>query len=154
MTSEDAARDRLIYDDLVRFCGDLQTSIASTVNRSQTLLSLSVAALIGYFAISGRAVGQASILELAGAGIFLAGTAFFIPIAFIPDLYGNNRLGSSYNRVSLETTTKASVAIMLDLEEQLSELWENRWDRYTTAIAAWLTSLLAGIAMIALGRLL
>ena len=56
MTSEDAARDRLIYDDLVRFCGDLRTSISSIVARSHTLLSISIAAVIGYFVIFGLAI--------------------------------------------------------------------------------------------------
>ena len=153
MTSEDAARDRLIYDDLVRFCGELRASIASMVSKSQTILSMSVALVIGYFVISDRAIGKISIRELIGIGIFVAGTALFLHIAFLQINYKTNRLGWRHLAVPLRETSRTSIALMLELAEQLNKAHANYRKYYDRALLIWGICLLGGIAQVVWGRL-
>ena len=154
MTSEDAARDRLIYDDLVRFCGDLRASISSIVARSHTLLSISIAAVIGYFVIFGREVGEAKILELIGVGVFLIGAAFFLHIAFLHVSFDSSRLGWEHRHDSLDDTLYDSVALMVDLAENLTIGHANYKKHYERAIVAWSISWPIGIAIIVLSYLI
>lgn len=51
MTSNQAAKDRQIYDDYVRLCRDIQDDLKSVVGRSQVILSLSIATLRGRFSL-------------------------------------------------------------------------------------------------------
>ena len=154
MTFEDAARDRLIYDDLVRFCGELRASIASMVARSHTLLSISIAAVIGYFVIFGREVGEAKILDLVGVGVFLIGAAFFLHIAFLHVSFDSSRLGWEHRQDSLDNTLHDSVALMVDLAEHLTIGHANYEKHYERAIVAWGISWPIGIAIIVLSHLI
>ena len=154
MTSDQVTKDRQIYDDCVRFCGNIQDAINSVVRRSQVVLSLSIAALVGYFAISDRSLMDTSILELAGLGVFLLGTLPFVRGALRIETYYETRLNWSLRYATAEHTARAALISILELAESLSVLRERRERLYGISLYVWCSSLLVGIFLVALGIIL
>ena len=99
-------RDRLIYDDLVRLCLSLERSISTATSRAQGLLALTLASVIGYYAISGKSIGEMSSLALVGTGIMLAGSLLLLPIAFFPVASRHSSLDWRYTQFEPDETTR------------------------------------------------
>ena len=154
MTSDQVTKDRQIYDDYVRFCGNIQDALKSVVRRSQVVLSLSIATLVGYFAISDRSLMDTSVLELVGLGVFLLGTLPFVRVALRIETYDEIRLKWSLRYATVEYTTRAALVSILELAESLSALRDRRERLYGISLYVWCSSLLVGIFLVALGIIL
>ncbi len=154
MTSDQVTKDRQIYDDYVRLCGNIQDDINSVVRRSQLVLSLSIAALVGYFAISDRSLMNTSVLELVGLGVFLLGTLPFVRGALRIETYYDTRLNWSLRYATAEYTARAALISILELAQRLSVLRDRRERLYSISLYVWCSSLLVGIFMVALGIIL
>ena len=154
MTSDQVIKDRQIYDDYVRLCGNIQDPINSVVGRSQVILSLSITALVGYFAISGRALMDTSVLELVGLGVFLMGTLPFGRGALRIETYYDARLKWSLRYATVEYTARAALISITELAQRLLVLRERRERLYGISLHVWFASLLIGIFLVALGIIL
>ena len=154
MTSDQVTKDRQIYDDYVRLCGNIQDAINSVVRRSQVILSLSIAALVGYFAISDRALMDTSVLELVGLGVFLLGTLPFVRGGLRIETYDDTRLKWSLRYATVEYTARAALISILELAQRLLVIRECRKRLYSISLYVWCSSLLVGIFLVALGIVL
>ncbi len=154
MTSNQAAKDRQIYDDYVRLCRDIQDDLKSVVGRSQVILSLSIAALVGYFAISDRSLRDTSILELIGLGTFLCGTLPFVRQALRIERFDSPRLKWSLRYTTIEYITWAALESITGLAQRLRILREARERMYGTSLRVWSASLIIGVIMVVVGIIL
>lgn len=151
MTSDQATKDKLIYDDYVRFCGDIQIAINSVVGRSQTLLSLSVAAIVGYFVVSGRAIGEASVLELVGISLFILGILPFFWLAFPTENYQNPRLRWELRFTSSNNTSRVALISIVQFAQKISAILESRESIFKRALRIWASLLIACIISVSIG---
>ena len=151
MTSNQAAKDRQIYDDYVRLCRDIQDDLKSVVGRSQVILSLSIAALVGYFVIADRSFWDASILELIGLGTFLLGTLPFVRQALRIERFDSPRLKLRLRYDTIENITWAVLLSISELAQRLMILRKNRARIYHTSLRIWAASLIIGVMMVVAG---
>ena len=141
-------RDRLIYDDLVRLCLSLERSISTTTSRAQGLLALTLASVIGYYAISGKSIGEMSSLALVGTGIMLAGSLLLLPIAFFPVASRHSSLDWRYTQFEPDETTRQAVAIMQVTALRLSSELKRHERIYLTAFVVWMSCMSISVALL------
>ena len=141
-------RDRLIYDDLVRLCLSLERSISTTTSRAQGLLALTLASVIGYYAISGKSIGEMSSLALVGTGIMLAGSLRLLPIAFFPVASRHSSLDWRYTQFEPDETTRQAVAIMQVTALRLSSELKRHERIYLTAFVVWMSCMSISVALL------
>ena len=141
-------RDRLIYDDLVRLCLTLERSISTATSRAQGLLALTLASVIGYYAISGKSIGEMSSLALVGTGIMLAGSLLLLPIAFFPVASRHSSLDWRYTQFEPDETTRRAVAIMQVTAQRLSAELRRRERIYFTAFVVWMSCMSISVALL------
>ena len=140
--------DRLIYDDLVRLCLSLERSISTTTSRAQGLLALTLASVIGYYAISGKSIGEMSSLALVGTGIMLAGSLLLLPIAFFPVASRHSSLDWRYTQFEPDETTRQAVAIMQVTALRLSSEVKRHERIYLTAFVVWMSCMSISVALL------
>lgn len=150
MTSDQTTKDKLIYDDYVRFCGDIQVAINSVVGRSQTLLSLSVAAVVGYFVVSGRAIGEASVLELIGISLFILGILPFFWLAFPMKNYRNPRLRWELRFTSSSNISRVALISIVQFAQRISAILKSRETVFKWALRIWAGLLIACIIFLSI----
>ena len=141
-------RDRLIYDDLVRLCLTLERSVSTTTSRAQGLLALTLASVIGYYAISGKSIGEMSSLALVGTGIMLAGSILLLPIAFFPVASRHSSLDWRYTQFEPDETTRQAVAIMQVTALRLSSELKRHERIYLTAFVVWMSCMSISAALL------
>ena len=124
------------------------------VHRSQVILSLSIVASVGYFAISDRALMDTSVLELVGLGVFLLGTLPFVRGALQIETYDDTRLKWSLRYATVEYTARAALISILELAQRLLVFRERRKRLYSISLYVWCSSLLVGIFLVAIGIVL
>ena len=123
----------------------------SVVGKSQVILSLSIAALVGYFAISDRSLMDMSILELIGLGAFLLGTVPFLFLAFRNEKFDNHHLKWSLRNTTIEYTTRIALLSISNLAGRLTILREAQERMYKFSLCIWAASLIFGVIMVVVG---
>lgn len=141
-------RDRLIYDDLVRLCLSLERSISTATSRAQGLLALTLASVIGYYAISGKSIGEMSSLALVGTGIMLTGSLLLLPIAFFPVASRHSSLDWRYTQFEPGETTRRAVAMTQVTAQRLSAELKRHERIYLTAFVVWMSCMSISIALL------
>ena len=84
----------------------------------------------------------------------MIGAAFFLHIAFLHVSFDSSRLGWEHRHDSLDDTLYGSVALMVDLAENLTIGHANYKKHYERAIVAWGIFWPIGVAIIVLSYLI
>lgn len=112
------------------------------------MLALTLASVIGYYAISGKSIGEMSSLALVGTVIMLAGSLVLLPIAFFPVASRHSSLDWRYTQFEPDETTRQAIAIMQVTALRLSSELKRHERIYLTAFVVWMSCMSISVALL------
>ena len=112
------------------------------------MLALTLASVIGYYAISGKSIGETNSLTLLGTGIMLVGSLLLLPIAFFPVASRHSSLDWRYTQFEPDETIRRAVAIMQVIAQHLSSELKRHERIYLTAFVVWMSCMSISVALL------